>query len=257
MWSLRGCVVCREIDGVGCCESLWISKFAKFGRRFIALGTGSVTIAYPAYRLLRLSTLFLVSYVRAPSGISRYTRQGQQSVFPLTQVGPPMVEIPLGENPYLATLFEVASIVNLIARYSHYTDMKNLLSTCQASRAAINLESLRRHCCINGSRTECWGCMIQVCEVSLPLCYAFWSITSFSLALIHVQIQGCRTWRSLTMPATTVHLERCQPYCSRCHLKRQYSSETGSGYSKYCRCKDKPKKKGSGSLSTLRSALGW
>jgi hypothetical protein len=147
-------------------------KFAKFGRRFIALGTGSASIVYPAYKILRPVTLFLVRYVRAKRS-SRYPGQGQRSIFPLTQVGPPMVEIPLGEKPYPANLFEVPFIVDLIASYSHCADMKNLLSTCQAGRAAMHPESLRRQCCINGSKTECWGCMIQVCGVSLPHCYAF------------------------------------------------------------------------------------
>jgi len=39
-----------------------------------------------------------------------------------------------------------------------------------------------------------------------------------------------------------VHLENCQPYCSRCHLKRQYSSETEAWYSKYRRCTGRAKK---------------
>jgi hypothetical protein len=56
-------------------------------------------------------------------------------------------------------------------------------------------------------------------------------------------MQACRTSRSVTMPATTVHLESCQPYCSRCQLKRQYSSEVDSWRSKYCfGCKNKPGK---------------
>ena len=185
MWNLWGCVVRWETNGVGSCESLWISKFAKFGRRFIALGTGFVTIAYPAYRLLRLPTKFLVRYIRAKRSYL-YSGQGQELVLPLTQVGPPKLENPLGETPYPTTLFEVLSIVNLVARYSHYADMKNLLSTCQAGRATINPGSLRKQCCISGSKTECWGCMIQVCEVSLQSCYAFWSTTAYKFALIHV-----------------------------------------------------------------------
>jgi hypothetical protein len=143
------------------------------------------------------------------------------------------------------TVFEVPSIVGLIASYSHYADMKNLLSTCKAGRAAMEIEILARESCLNGSKTECWGCMMQVCEVSLPIRSFVGTIQkclSPALSCSHLfNLQACRTHKKIIVPDTTVHLESCQPYCSKCHLKRQYASEKDSYMSNCYKCRARTK----------------
>jgi hypothetical protein len=39
----------------------------------------------------------------------------------------------------------------------------------------------------------------------------------------HIQNQACQTSKTLLSPATTAHLENCQPYCSKCNFSKYYA----------------------------------
>jgi hypothetical protein len=85
-------------------------------------------------------------------------------------------ELPTGEKTTLLSLLTNShkeySILRTIAAHSHYTDMANLRLACRDTRAAMKSEVLKRESCVKGTKSECWGCLIQVCEVSLHLSYA-------------------------------------------------------------------------------------
>lgn len=58
----------------------------------------------------------------------------------------------------------------LLPSYLHYADAVSL-SMVKALRGTLakgggdDLELLRKRTCINGSKTDCWGCGNQICEV--------------------------------------------------------------------------------------------
>jgi hypothetical protein len=64
-------------------------------------------------------------------------------------------------------------ILMLIAEQAHYIDLINLSMTSRSLRQAIlppseigaRSERLRIHACENGTKSQCWVCNIQICEV--------------------------------------------------------------------------------------------
>ena len=106
---------------------------------------------------------------------------------------------------------------SLLVPYLHFADVISI-SMVKAVRATLSTRTrgfdrdlLRKETCINGSKTDCWGCGNQICRVRLepPGC----------LFYILTLPQGCTTGRDVADPETTEHVENCITVCTSCYYK--------------------------------------
>ncbi|KAK3898409.1 hypothetical protein C8A05DRAFT_38007 [Staphylotrichum tortipilum] len=81
--------------------------------------------------------------------------------------------------------------------YLHFADVVSLsmvkaLRSTLARNGGLDVESMRKTTCLNGSKTDCWGCGNQICI-------------------------GCTTMSEIPDPETTDHVENCITVCSTCY----------------------------------------
>jgi hypothetical protein len=135
--------------------------------RFIAVGTALGSLLEPAWVYFMPRVSFWIRYWERRRNY-RVTVWDRGSILPVSR--PDRLEFELLKAPCEAESTALRVLLNetnlrTIAQYSHYTDMRNLHLTCKAMRARVKPETLMRDCCVNGTKAECWGCLIQVCKV--------------------------------------------------------------------------------------------
>lgn len=88
----------------------------------------------------------------------------------------------------------------LMVQYAHFSDVLSLTLLLKSirwniiQRKGFELKVLRRDSCVNGTKSDCWGCGNQICE-------------------------SCKFERRIHNPETTKHTEQCTAICSKCYYK--------------------------------------
>jgi hypothetical protein len=169
----QGAWLFERIMGFNIMKSFELQQVLTNMNRFIAIGTGILCLIYPVYKLVLAPRIyFLIRKIKKQRN-SRPTKYAPGSVLARSQKMIPLSQpISFPEHETKATLRRLVSIdpiLSTIARHSHYTDLKSLEATCKDINNAMRYctsETLRRESCIDGTKTECWACMTQICEVS-------------------------------------------------------------------------------------------
>jgi hypothetical protein len=116
------------------------------------------------------------------------------------------------------------------ALYSHLhvDDVANISRMSRAMRFAVfshtgqgraqRRELICEMACTNGEKTECWGCMKVICDVSsVPYPHSHASSVHDSQQMP----QGCKSTRgSVPVPRTDTHLRSCFALCTRCYIRK-------------------------------------
>ena len=129
------------------------------------------------------------------------------------------------------------NLLLLIASSLHYTDIVNLSLASKGLRQVIfpspdlaaRSEALRIHSCENGSKSQCWICSSQICQVRR---YALTPRIETN-ELTH-RPQSCSKKRGLRHTEASLHLQTCKPSCSNCY-RRDVCRPARYRHSKSCK----------------------